>query len=102
MKHRVVVTGFGSISSLGNNVKETEQNLKQGNVNYQTIPSDRFSTDSKSLHNNRGFIMDQDLFEESQKKDVSLMVELAKISINEALETANISVEDLQKKKSGL
>lgn len=102
MKHRVVVTGFGSISSLGNNVKETEQNLKQGNINYQTIPSDRFSTESKSLHNNRGFIMDQTLFEESHKKDDSLMVELARLSINEALETANIAAEDLQHRKSGL
>ncbi|QDP85572.1 beta-ketoacyl-[acyl-carrier-protein] synthase family protein [Chryseobacterium sp. SNU WT5] len=102
MKNRVVVTGFGSISSLGNNVDETEQNLKNGRINYQTIPIERFPTDSKTLQNNQGFIMDQNLFNSSLDKDISLMVELAKLSINEALEMANISPDDIAKRKSGL
>lgn len=102
MKNRVVVTGFGSISSLGNNVDETEQNLKNGRINYQTIPIERFPTDSKTLQNNQGFIMDQNLFNSSLDKDISLMVELAKLSINEALEMANISLDDIAKRKSGL
>ena len=36
---RVVVTGIGTCSSLGHNVKETEESLNLSRVNFKDVPS---------------------------------------------------------------
>ena len=38
MSKRVVVTGIGCVSSLGDSVKEMEQNLTMGRSGYREIP----------------------------------------------------------------
>ncbi|SFW72527.1 beta-ketoacyl-[acyl-carrier-protein] synthase family protein [Chitinophaga sancti] len=102
MKKRVVVTGIGAISALGNNIAEMTESLENGSIKYNAIPSDRFSTAHKLFANNRGFMMDYDLYQSSWDKDVSIMSEVAVKCIREALESAHLSEDELHANNAGL
>lgn len=102
MKKRVVVTGIGAISALGNNIAEMTESLESGSIKYNTIPDDRFSTTHKLFANNRGFMMDYDLYQSSWDQDVSIMSEVAVKCINEALDSAQLSAAQLHEHNAGL
>jgi 3-oxoacyl-[acyl-carrier-protein] synthase II len=102
MKKRVVVTGIGAISSLGNNIAEMTDSLENGRVKYDAIPQDRFSTSHKLFANNKGFMMDYGLYKDSWETDVSIMSEVAVKCISEALESAQLSEEELEQHTAGL
>jgi 3-oxoacyl-[acyl-carrier-protein] synthase II len=102
MKKRVVITGIGAISSLGNNMEEMLASLEGSSIQYDVIPGDRFSTTHKLFANNRGFMMDHDVYMEAWESDASIMSEVAIKCINEALQKAGLSKEDLQGRTSGL
>ena len=102
MKKKVVVTGLGIISSLGNSLEETKISLEKNIRNYSTIPDERFSTDHKFYRNNKGFRIDQDLYECLKNEEVSLLYPLASKSIKEALDDSRLSMRNLQEKRSGL
>lgn len=102
MNNRVVITGLGSISSLGNSIDEMSSRLKNGLSNYERIPKDRFSTDHKLYRNNRGFIMDQGLYSFAKNDESSTIYSIACKCINEALNNASISKKRIGELKSGL
>lgn len=52
---RVVVTGIGTCSSLGHNVKETEESLNLSRVNFKDVPSFRFKTENPILRTKKCF-----------------------------------------------
>ncbi len=102
MKNRVVITGIGAISSLGNNVEEMTVSLQNATVKYDVVPSDRFSTSHKMFANNKGFMMDHEVYKDAWEKDVSLMSEIAIKCIYEALDKAKLSEDELQRYTTGL
>lgn len=102
MKKRVVITGIGAVSALGKNIPEMMENMKAKTINYKVVPEDRFSTDHKTFLNNRGFMMDHDVYKQAWEKDSALMNEIADQCIEEALDSANLSKDTLQKETTGL
>src|SRR5689334_10784394 len=102
MKNRVVVTGIGAISSLGNNIEEMTESLESGTIRYKTIPGDRFSTSHKLFSNNRGFMMDHEVYKSAWEKDVSIMSEVAIKCIDEALTKSRLSREALKQYTTGM
>jgi 3-oxoacyl-[acyl-carrier-protein] synthase II len=88
MKKRVVVTGIGAMSSLGNSIEEMAKNLEKSEIRYEEVPSNRFSIDHKAFLNNRGFMIDYEKYHNAWHKDASIMSEIAIDCINEALSKA--------------
>lgn len=102
MDIRVVITGMGSVSSLGNTIEEMLYSLNNRIDKYERIPDDRFLTDHKLYRNNRGFIMDQELYSSAKKDEPSTMYSIACKCINEALSNALLNTEMLEKYQTGL
>ncbi len=102
MKKRVVITGLGAISSLGDNISEMIENLNQSKIRYEEIPSERFSTMHKVFRNNKGFMIRPELYFDALQKDSYLIPEITEKCILEALDDATLKVESLREVNSGL
>lgn len=102
MSEKVVITGIGSISSLGNNIEEMIVSLEQGIGHYIPIPSERFSTEHKLFRNNRGFMIDMGTYRAAREKDISVLYTIACQCITEALSKAKLNRSDLKDRRSGL
>ncbi|MEJ9306576.1 beta-ketoacyl-[acyl-carrier-protein] synthase family protein [Priestia megaterium] len=89
-KHRVVVTGMGIISSIGNNKEENLRNMKEGNTGVKKLQ--KFSTDNFISHlgaeikqyNSQVCLKDKDFLSYDR------CAQYAVVSIKEALEESNI------------
>lgn len=53
--NRAVITGIGTISSLGRNVSETIDSLEKNRVNFNEVPITRFPTNNKVLRTKEYF-----------------------------------------------
>lgn len=102
MSKRVVITGIGNISSIGNNVEEMVSSLEQGINLYDYIPNERFSTEHKLFRNNRGFMIDINMFNKAKEKDISVLYPIACQCISEALSKAKLNTHNLKQYKTGL
>ena len=102
MKNRVVITGIGAVSALGNNVNQMLANLEQGSVNYNAVCEDRFSTSHKVFANHKGFTMDQEEYQKAWDKDASIMKDIATNCIEEALQNAGLTKDSLVNYITGL
>lgn len=102
MSKRVVITGIGNISSLGNNVEEMVSTLIQGINPYDYIPKERFSTEHKLFRNNRGFMIDMNTYKRAKEKDISVLYPIACQCISEALSKAKLNTDTLKQYKTGL
>ncbi len=89
---RVVITGMGIMCSIGNNLREVKQSLRVGRSGLRPISPARFSTDQPIYRNQRGCTLDQTLYEELQEKDDTILAELSKRVIAEALHDAQLNV----------
>ena len=89
---RVVITGMGILCSIGNNLQEVKESLLTGRSGMRPIPPARFSTDQPVYRNQRGCVLDQALYEELQAKDDTILAELSKRVITEALHDAQLDV----------
>lgn len=102
MKTRVVITGIGALSALGDNVPEMVENLNKKEVNYKEIPLDRFSTEHRMFRNNRGFMMNHNIYNEALNNDPYMMPEITEKCIKEALKDSELAPEAIEKTKTGL
>ena len=102
MKKRVVITGIGAISSLGKNIPEMIDSLKNGKVDYEKVPKKRFSTDHKRFLNNKAFMIGQGIYDHAFENDPCIMPEITSTCIMEALKDAGISIEKIQHNITGL
>ena len=102
MKKRVVITGLGALSSLGDNVSEMLENLNKEKINYNEVPIERFSTDHKIFRNNKGFMMNHSIYNKALNNNPYLMPEITTKCISEALKDAELSLEMIKEKTTGL
>ena len=92
---RVVITGMGITCSIGNNLREVKESLLVGRSGMQPISRDRFDTNQPIYRNQSGCTLDQALYEELQAKDETILAELSKRVITEALRDARLDVESI-------
>ena len=89
---RVVITGMGILCSIGSNIREVKESLLAGRSGMRPIPEARFNTDQPIYRNHQGCTIDQGLYEELREKDETILAELSKRVIEEALQDAGLDV----------
>lgn len=93
---------MGVICSIGNNLQELKENLLAGKSGLKKIPQERFSTSDPIYRNDSGCIIDQELYDSLQSKDETLLGELSKRTIEEALADAQLDLASVDKTRVGV
>ncbi|MFG3432777.1 beta-ketoacyl-ACP synthase II [Lysinibacillus fusiformis] len=102
MVRRVVVTGYGVISPLGQTVSALWENIKEGKSGITKLEAEEFS----GIHTQiAGTITDFDATQYMDKKELSkydLFIQYALAASQQALEQANINMEQVNKERLGV
>ncbi|MFJ7919818.1 beta-ketoacyl-ACP synthase II [Lysinibacillus fusiformis] len=102
MIRRVVVTGYGVISPLGQTVSALWENIKEGKSGITKLEEEEFS----GIHTQiAGSITDFDAPQYMDKKELSkydLFIQYALAASQQALEQANINMEQVNKERLGV
>lgn len=102
MVRRVVVTGYGVISPLGQTVSALWENIKEGKSGITKLEAEGFS----GIHTQiAGSITDFDATQYMDKKELSkydLFIQYALAASQQALEQANINMEQVNKERLGV
>jgi 3-oxoacyl-[acyl-carrier-protein] synthase II len=102
MERRVVVTGYGVVSPLGNNVDELWTNIKAGKSGIKKIESDEFNHINTQI---AGFITDFDAKQYFDKKELGKydrFVQYAVAAAQQALEQTNLNFQNLNMERFGV
>ncbi|MDR7246181.1 beta-ketoacyl-ACP synthase II [Priestia megaterium] len=102
MLRRVVVTGYGVVSPLGNTVQAFWENIKAGKSGIKKIKSDDFNNITTQI---AGYITDFDGEQYLDKKELGkydLFVQYAIAAAQQALEQANLDLQSLNKERLGV
>ncbi|MBD8521110.1 beta-ketoacyl-ACP synthase II [Lysinibacillus fusiformis] len=102
MVRRVVVTGYGVISPLGQTVSALWENIKEGRSGITKLEAEEFSGINTQI---AGSITDFDATQYMDKKELSkydLFVQYALAASQQALEQANINMEQVDKERLGV
>ncbi|MCR8852707.1 beta-ketoacyl-ACP synthase II [Lysinibacillus fusiformis] len=102
MVRRVVVTGYGVISPLGQTVSALWENIKEGKSGITKLETEEFSGINTQI---AGSITDFDATQYMDKKELSkydLFVQYALAASQQALDQANINMEQVDKERLGV
>lgn len=102
MVRRVVVTGYGVVSPLGNTISALWENIKAGKSGIQKIQSEEFNGINTQI---AGTITDFDAAHYMDKKELSKydrFVQYAIAASQQALEQANLNMEQVDKERLGV
>ncbi|MDP1393666.1 beta-ketoacyl-ACP synthase II [Lysinibacillus capsici] len=102
MVRRVVVTGYGVVSPLGNSVSALWENIKAGKSGIQKIQGEAFSGINTQI---AGTSTDFDAMLYMDKKEISkydLFVQYAVAAAQQALTQANLNMEQVDKERLGV
>ncbi|WP_445480724.1 beta-ketoacyl-ACP synthase II [Lysinibacillus irui] len=102
MVRRVVVTGYGVVSPLGNTVSALWENIKEGKSGIDKIQAEEFSGINTQI---AGTITDFDAAQYMDKKELSKydrFVQYAIAASQQALEQANLTMEQVDKERLGV
>jgi 3-oxoacyl-[acyl-carrier-protein] synthase II len=102
MTRRVVVTGYGVVSPLGNNVEELWNNIKKGKSGVKKIQSDDFKDIGTQI---AGYITDFNAEQYLDKKELGnydLFVQYGYAAAKQALNQANLDVDNINKERFGV
>src|SRR4051812_36556723 len=102
MARRVVVTGYGVVSPLGNTVQAFWANIKEGKSGIKKINSEDFNNISTQI---AGYITDFDAAQYLDKKELGkydLFVQYAVAAAQQALEQANLDIQNVNKERLGV
>jgi 3-oxoacyl-[acyl-carrier-protein] synthase II len=99
---RIVVTGLGVLSSIGNSVPEFKEGLIEGRSGLKPINASRFDVSHRVYRNNSACTLDDGLFAELRACDETLLSEAAIRSIREALKDAGVEDWEEKKRTAGL
>lgn len=89
--NRAVITGIGTISSLGRNVSETIDSLEKNRVNFKEVPITRFPTNNKVLRTKRIFQIPEEDYLGYKDKDLSVLGIVTCLCIEQAMHSAHVS-----------
>ncbi|MGE7987954.1 beta-ketoacyl-ACP synthase II [Lysinibacillus fusiformis] len=102
MVRRVVITGYGVISPLGQTVSALWENIKEGRSGITKLEAEEFSGINTQI---AGSITDFDATQYMDKKELGkydLFVQYALAASQQALEQANIKMEQVDKERLGV
>lgn len=102
MKRRVVITGAGVISPLGNDIETLWNNIKSGKSGIQSIESEEFKEINTRI---AGFALDFDAESYFDKKELSkydLFVQYAYAAAKQAIDQSGISRHPVDKERIGV
>lgn len=102
MVRRVVVTGYGVISPLGQTVSALWENIKEGKSSITKLEAEEFGGIQTQI---AGSITDFDATQYMDKKELSkydLFIQYALAASQQALEQANINMEQVNKERLGV
>ncbi|MGX9134215.1 beta-ketoacyl-ACP synthase II [Rummeliibacillus sp. JY-2-4R] len=102
MKRRVVVTGTGVVSPLGNDVETFWENIKRGKSGIKRLQSEEFDGINTQI---AGYIDDFDAEKYLEKKDINkydLYTQYAYAAAMQALEEADLNLETVDKDRMGI
>ncbi|WP_336637883.1 beta-ketoacyl-ACP synthase II [Lysinibacillus fusiformis] len=102
MVRRVVVTGYGVISPLGQTVSALWENIKEGKSGITKLEAEEFGGIQTQI---AGTITDFDATQYMDKKELSkydLFIQYALAASQQALEQANINMEQVNKERLGV
>ncbi|WP_281486472.1 beta-ketoacyl-ACP synthase II [Lysinibacillus sphaericus] len=102
MVRRVVITGYGVISPLGQTVSDLWGNIKEGQSGIKRLEAEEFHGINTQI---AGSITDFDATKYMDKKEVSkydLFVQYALAASQQALEQANLNMEQVEKERLGV
>lgn len=102
MVRKVVVTGYGVVSPLGNTVSALWDNIKEGKSGIRKIQAEEFNGINTQI---AGTITDFDAAQYMDKKELSKydrFVQYAIAASQQALEQANLNMEQVDKERLGV
>ncbi|WP_077622844.1 beta-ketoacyl-ACP synthase II [Sediminibacillus massiliensis] len=102
MERRVVVTGYGVVSPLGNSVQELWGNIKEGKSGIKKITSDKYQNINTQI---AGYITDFDAEQYLSKKEVNkydLFIQYAVAAAQQALNQSNLDMQSVNKERFGV
>jgi len=102
MVRRVVITGYGVISPLGQTVSDLWENIKAGKSGIKKVQAEEFSGIQTQI---AGSITDFDATQYMDKKELTkydLFVQYALAASQQALEQANLNMEQVDKERLGV
>ena len=102
MVRRVVITGYGVISPLGQTVSDLWENIKAGKSGIKKVQAEEFSGIQTQI---AGSITDFDATQYMDKKELTkydLFVQYALAASQQALEQANLNIEQVDKERLGV
>ncbi|QTM98180.1 beta-ketoacyl-ACP synthase II [Sediminibacillus dalangtanensis] len=102
MTRRVVVTGYGVVSPLGNTVEALWDNVKQGKSGIKRIQADGYENINTQI---AGYITDFDAAQYLEKKEISkydLFIQYAVAAAQQALAQSGLDLEKANKERLGV
>ncbi|SDM65335.1 beta-ketoacyl-ACP synthase II [Sediminibacillus halophilus] len=102
MTRRVVVTGYGVVSPLGNTVEALWDNVKQGKSGIKRIEADGYENINTQI---AGYITDFDATQYLEKKEISkydLFIQYAVAAAQQALAQSSLDLETANKERLGV
>lgn len=102
MVRRVVITGYGVISPLGNSVQALWTNITKGKSGIKKLQSEEYSTIPTQI---AGYITNFDATQYMDKKEISkydVFIQYALAASQQALEQANLDMGSIDKTRLGV
>ncbi|MFS1514869.1 beta-ketoacyl-ACP synthase II [Chengkuizengella sp. SCS-71B] len=102
MKRRVVVTGTGIVSPLGNNIDTFWENIKQGKSGINKLNPEEFKGIGTQIG---GLVKDftpEEYFDLKELQKYDLFIQYAYAATKQALDQANLDMEQVNKQRIGV
>lgn len=102
MERRVVVTGYGVVSPLGNNVDTFWSNIKAGNSGIKKIESDKFKDINTRIAGKISDFPAEDYLDKKDQGKYDLFAQYAYAAANQALEQSGLDQDTVNKERIGV
>ncbi|NBI27711.1 beta-ketoacyl-ACP synthase II [Chengkuizengella marina] len=102
MKRRVVVTGYGIVSPLGNNIDTFWQNIKQGKSGISKLSAEKFKGINTQIGGLVQNFIPEEYFDSKELQKYDLFIQYAYAAAKQALDQANLDMDQVNKQRIGV